>query len=270
MLFPSVVFSTSGIQKETITLFCMVVIAALLINDLLIAKKWNWGAFIIAVVLAYILGMIKYYYLGAFIPVLIAYTATVLLKRKQKLQPLPAIGVFLLIFCALLSLATLAHPNLHFTRFMEALVQNHDTMFVRTESRSLIYYNNLQPTLGSFMHNLPEAIISGLYRPFIWEVYKPIQIIIGIENFLILFFSLVSIYTFATNRFKSNLLVWAIIVYVLFLASLLALSSPNWGTLDRYKVGFKPFLLVLIFIPCRWVMSDIGELLGLNKYTKSE
>ncbi len=40
----------------------------------------------------------------------------------------------------------------------------------------------------------------------------------------------------------------ALLLYTVLLATLLALSSPNFGTLLRYKVGFLPFLAYLLLI----------------------
>jgi hypothetical protein len=37
-----------------------------------------------------------------------------------------------------------------------------------------------------------------------------------------------------------------VITYSVLLCIFLALSTPNFGTLIRYRVGFLPFLLVLI------------------------
>jgi hypothetical protein len=34
--------------------------------------------------------------------------------------------------------------------------------------------------------------------------------------------------------------------YVVFLCVFLALSTPNFGTLSRYRIGFTPFLWLLL------------------------
>jgi hypothetical protein len=42
------------------------------------------------------------------------------------------------------------------------------------------------------------------------------------------------------------LLITAVVLYTILLAALLALSSPNFGALSRYKVAFVPFFVYLL------------------------
>jgi hypothetical protein len=42
------------------------------------------------------------------------------------------------------------------------------------------------------------------------------------------------------------LLITAVVLYIVLLAALLALSSPNFGALSRYKVAFVPFFVYLL------------------------
>jgi hypothetical protein len=135
-------------------------------------------------------------------------------------------------------------------------------------SENVIHFTQLQPTFISLVKNAPLAIVSGLFRPFVWEGNSLFQYFTGAENLFILFTSLIALLLFRQIPVSTNpqvyLLFVAAILYILLLATLLAFSAPNFGALARYKVGFLPFLLYLI----TWAMSFIFKKLNMKYWRK--
>jgi hypothetical protein len=101
----------------------------------------------------------------------------------------------------------------------------------------------------SVLYQAPKALISGLFRPFLWEAWNVFQVLVAVENLILAALFLTSI-----PRWKeiftggNSLLVLSVLVYVVLLCVFLALSTPNFGTLVRYRVGFLPFFVLLMSI----------------------
>jgi hypothetical protein len=93
------------------------------------------------------------------------------------------------------------------------------------------------------------AFFSGLYRPFVTEVHTIWQVIAALENLLLLILTIAAL-TNVTRMITSRhrLLIFSLMIYITLLCVFLALSTPNFGTLSRYRVGFIPFFVLLLTI----------------------
>ncbi|MEM1137846.1 MAG: hypothetical protein AAGI07_18570, partial [Bacteroidota bacterium] len=147
-------------------------------------------------------------------------------------------------------LATRLHPNLYLGKVINALVLNHDLMVKDSaHPENLIFYNGLQPTFLAILKNIPKAFWEGLLRPYIWENGNVLKRIMALENTFFIGLLLTGIYRWRKACFplKYPLEIQAIIFFSLVLLVMLAISAPNLGNLVRYKAGFMPFLLLLLF-----------------------
>ncbi|MEO1653596.1 MAG: hypothetical protein AAFU64_08630, partial [Bacteroidota bacterium] len=54
-----------------------------------------------------------------------------------------------------------------------------------------------------------------------------------------------------------QLLLVATLTYIVILYTLLALASPNMGSLARYKIGASPFLIYLLSLPLSFYLYQI-------------
>jgi hypothetical protein len=106
----------------------------------------------------------------------------------------------------------------------------------------------------SVFKKAPEAIITGLFRPFLWEANNPVMLISGIENFLFLISTLylgLHIGPFRLVRLitKDPLLFFSF-TFALIFAFSVGLSTANYGALVRYRIPALPLFingLILIF-----------------------
>jgi hypothetical protein len=87
-------------------------------------------------------------------------------------------------------------------------------------------------------------LFSGLLRPFIWEASGMTALLASLENLIIMILLISSISEI--GRGTHRLLLFSALMYVMLLCVFLALSTPNLGTLSRYRVGFLPFLIFVI------------------------
>jgi hypothetical protein len=260
LLFPSVVFWSAGLTKETVAMACIIGSLHMLLSytfnlyhSVSLGKKLAHSLFIS--IACFVLWKLKYYYLGALLPVCLAYLATVYLFKHYFTATKPGLQISFLVilFCCILLLATQLHPNLWFSRFLQTLVINHNGTLQASSPEDLIHFNYLQPSWQSILQNLPLALFSGLFRPLAWEARTLFQWITGIENLFILVLTLYALTQIKPagklQEPKVYLLLTAALIYILFLSALLALSSPNFGALSRYKIAFLPLLLYIILFP---------------------
>ena len=127
-----------------------------------------------------------------------------------------------------------------------------------TNSNNAIHYRDLSPSLNSVLLNVPQALVSGIFRPFVWEAHNVTSMAAGVENLILLILTLMAIPSMPKLFSSPNrILVLAILTYILILATFLALSTPNLGTLSRYKVGFLPFLVYLLISQNQWIVRFI-------------
>jgi hypothetical protein len=256
LLFPSVVFWSSGLIKESIAMACITGSLHLLLSyqfklntpHTVSRKIWHGLILLFA---AYLVWKLKYYYLAVLLPVYLAYLATVyLLRRFTPIKPWAGILVFLVLFSGILAVATRLHPSLHPDVLLGTIIENHEVTLAASSPEDVIRFHPLQPDFVNFLKNTPLALVSGLFRPFVWEGNTLFQYITGIENLFILFITLLALFKLKKPSLAAQppvyLLLAATLTYILVLAIVLAFSAPNFGALARYKAGFLPFLLYFI------------------------
>jgi hypothetical protein len=199
--------------------------------------------------LLWLLWQLKYYYFGVLIPILVTSILVKMIDHKMKISSFYAkILIWVGVFISLLGLASLVHSNLQLENFLTALVRNHDLIYHASSPENLIQYNALEPTWTSLLANVPKALFSGLFRPMLWEAHTPLHDLLAIENSMLLLLTLLAIIHLFRYRPSGahSILLFATIVYILLMAALLALASPNLGSLARYRVGFLPFFVYLV------------------------
>jgi hypothetical protein len=246
--FPSVVFWTSGLIKESLAMACLYFICGvfLKVRNSFKVKIIHW---IVLFPALWILWGLKYYYLAVLFPVLLTeiFMTRVILKRYNELSTVKYATVWLFIFVIPLAFASVIHPNFYPERFLDVIVSNHNIFVEISDPEDIIRFTSLTATGTSILANAPVALMSGLFRPFIWEANNPLQWVAAIEN-AALFFLFAGAVIQLVRRKQSSSLLGAALVYCILLCVFLTLSTPNFGTLSRYRVGFLPFFVMLISV----------------------
>ena len=246
LFYPSVVFWSSGLIKESVGLACLFFLATVCIsiaNDKPVSGvEWMLTAFSL-----WVGWNLKYYWLGVFIPVAITSLAVIFVKRYKPEIARVELALWVGLFMVCLLIATNIHPNFYPKRFLEVIYQSNLEFMELTSPENAVHFYDLQPSAASVLGNLPRALVAGLFRPFVWEAHNIPSFLASMENLILLFVALTAVPAlrrFPGSRFR--LLTLAVLTYSLLLAAFLALSTPNFGTLSRYKIGFLPFLLFVM------------------------
>lgn len=248
LALPSFLFWSSGVIKESLASGAVMFLSGLFL--LLIKKQklkyWEW---IIGLISILILWNLKYYWAALFIPA--ALTSLIVIRYLKilipdNLKPLELL-MWIVVFFLLVLMASTIHPNFYLSRILIVIVENHNAYAMLSGDKPFIHFTHLEPTWNSIVANSPWALFSGLFRPFIFEASTPFQLMIAIENLLLLLLTIYNL-RYITQFWHSNerVLIFGLIIYILLLAIFLTLSTPNFGTLSRYRTGFLPFLFFLL------------------------
>lgn len=247
LFFPSVVFWTSGLIKESLAMAALYYIVGIFLK-LWAAEKIRIVQWLLLPICLWPLWSLKYYYLAVLLPVL--FTALVfrlllsprIAFRSWALEFLAWAVVFLLP----LYIVSQTRPNFNPGRFLEVIVSNYEDFVELSEPQDVIRYEGLHADAVSVLRYAPKALFSGLFRPFIWEAENIFQRLIAFENIFLVVLLLTSFPRWKMLvRSHHRILILSGVVYVVLLGVFLALSTPNFGTLARYRVGFLPFFILL-------------------------
>ncbi len=275
-LFPSVVFWSSGILKEALLVGGMGFMWAFFLQKTHLWKSESFykkglqGLWIGVITIA--LWKIKFYYVGAWLGILISYGIIFWVEKlffragfkstfstffQNRLSFLSSFWSRVLFFVGIgflgLALLPFLHPKFKPDRLLRVIVISHDQIAAATPAHNLVRYQNLTPTWGSILKNAPAALWAGLFRPFLWENKKQsffsalLSPLAAVENWLLLLLFLAYLKNKARNcGSELALLHLSLWIFILLMALFLALSAPNLGSLVRYKVGFLPYLVFIL------------------------
>ncbi len=246
IFFPSIAFWTSGLVKETLTYaaMCVVIWSVLpLMSD----GSFKWRDILLGLFSLLTLWKLKYYHAGTLLIVLIPMIIYSLIKQRGLSQKKNIAAVLVSLLMAILVVSTL-HYNLNLTRLFELIVSNNEIHLAQSTQEKVIHYNELSPTLSSMTYNWPIAIFQGLFGPQLWQSWNMLSFMQAIENTILLMITMISLPYMKRLIQRDYMTAFLSMIYILTLASFLSLSTPNYGTLSRYKVAYLPFLLIYIFL----------------------
>jgi hypothetical protein len=189
--------------------------------------------------------MLKYYIAAAILPCLVLYF---LMERKAKISSLQWYSLSFFLTIAMVFGLHFMHPNFDPKWFLIAIEEARNTLIENSKPESIIQlYSGVNIILAGSI-NFFILLISGFFRPALFESFQFPIILAGIENTLLLFLFISRFFGKLTFEKKDLNLIIVVIIYIAFLALLLSYSSPNFGTLSRFKIYYLPFFLILILI----------------------
>lgn len=266
MGIPTVVFWSSGINKETI---CMASLGFLTkcLFDIVVYKKRILLYSFICFLAIYIIGTIKSYIIISYLPFFLFF---LLLYKINKTN-----NVFFRIILKLtipamfmLSVAYIYFNGEElFTRFSSEKVLDSITYNQKAfqnqasyESGSFFTAGDFDGSFGGLLKMAPIAITTTFFRPFIWECRNLIMLLSSIEGMtlllftLSLFFTRKGIRTFFHTLVSDPVVLYSIAFSLLF-AIFIGASTFNFGSLVRYKIPCMPFFVSALIIIKSYIVS---------------
>lgn len=247
LFMPSVVLWTSGVLKESVAMAALFFLTGIFLK-IWFGDRVRWWEGVIGIVAMWVFWKLKYYYAGAFIPIVIAalFYRYVIARRVWLAAGSEAV-VWLGLLILPLVLVTLLHPNFNIDRVLTVIISNNQVYNDLSQAGEYVQFRDLSASFVSVLTNAPWALFSGLFRPLVWETSSLVQAAQGVENTVLLLVFVAAL--FKMSRYTASphrLLMLALIVFVVGTCVFITMSAPNFGTLSRYRVGYISFFTFLI------------------------
>lgn len=256
LYFPSLIFWGTGILKDTFTLYGTALVV-FYVHEFFIIKKRSFKNLIMLILGIFLVIKIKPYIFMVLFPgtlMWIFYNRIIKLKNGfiiMLLFPVLIFGLGLLSYIVLMSLGN----SLDKFSLDNALKTAAEAQMDLKQS----YYGGASFDIGDYDGTLrgafnlfPAAVIAGLFRPFIWESGSIVLLLAGIENFLILCFTMYVLFktriTNAVRLIVKHPLLFYCFLFSIFFAFIVGLTTSNFGALVRFKIPLIPFLAGGLFI----------------------
>jgi hypothetical protein len=177
-----------------------------------------------------------------FFPILLSKTLRSYTRVSVKLYPV-FIGVFFIMIILMFS-----HPNLRPERLMTVIQENHEMIKEISEQGKTIQFIETENPYFNFLLNIPISLFAGLFMPLPWQGMNILAIATGILNFILLIFFIKKLFSLSIKDFTQiSSLNLSMALYIIIMAILMAYTTPNFGTLERYKISYIGFFIFWVF-----------------------
>lgn len=107
-------------------------------------------------------------------------------------------------------------------------------------------------SIGSMLKMAPAAVITTLFRPFLWESKKLSTLLSSFESLAMMLFTFFVMFKVGLRKFLRTCVKDPTVLYCLSFSVLFALfvgaTTFNFGTLCRYKIPCMPFYVIALFL----------------------
>ncbi len=244
-IWPSFVFWSSGILKESVAVGLLFGIIA---NCFKMLESKSVSKLISLIIAVYLLFLIKYYFAVVLFVILAVYGIIALTKLHKKSILWQTAAWILMLFTGMV-LGGFLHPNLEPLAILGVVITNNQAFVKLSNSHSLVQFINTSTEWIWLLINAPKALFAGLFLPLGFTNSSIVYSISALENWILLILFVRGLLLIKLENLKLNFnLLLASISYIIMLAIFLTLSTPNLGTLARYKIAFIPVFLVLVLM----------------------
>ncbi|MGI4862321.1 MAG: hypothetical protein ACRYFZ_00245 [Janthinobacterium lividum] len=255
---PSVFFWGSGLLKDTLCLGALGWLFYIL-NRGAIERRNILRCIIIGIIATYLLLGLKIYILLCFLPMSVLWVFNENSSRiRSNIVRILAKPILFVVggAIAVVALTSITKGDEHYdlAKIGERSKTNSDYLYkVSVEQNGSGYNLGTQDgSIGGMVKLAPMAIITSLFRPFLWEAHNPVMMLSALEALFFLLFTLRIFYRtgiWATIRLiSSNSVLSLCFVFALIFSASVAITSSNFGTLVRYKIQMMPFYLAGLYI----------------------
>ncbi|MGM0649140.1 MAG: hypothetical protein ACQES1_01395 [Bacteroidota bacterium] len=253
LFIPSVVFWSSGLFKDSLT-FSFALLSIISIYHLIIKPEKRIRYFFYLLFAAYILLNVKPY---IFYAVLAAALIWFMIEQSKRIKS----GFLKFLLMPIIVVIIFGGGLFAFSQLGNLVGGYYSDMDVMAERASVIqedlsreYYGentfdigDWEPTIGGMLSKFPQAVIAGLYRPFIWDGTTIFMILSGLENLILLLLSLYILLRIGPIRFFRHLskdpFLSFCFIFAVIMSFFIGLATANFGALVRYRIPLLPFFI---------------------------
>jgi hypothetical protein len=257
LFIPSTFVWGSAIFKDTV---CMFGLGWMVYTSfrIFIDRDFSLKNFFLLGISFYLIAVIKIYILLAFLPalalwILMTFSHQIRIASVRFLVRLLVIGVVIGAF-VLISRSFSKELNRYSLDKITSTIESTRgwIVYASGEEGSAYDLGTVDASLGGMLSKFPAAVNVTLFRPFLWEVKKPIMLLSALESMMFFILLLIVFYrngvlkTFVTIFKNPNLLFF--FAFTLIFAFAIGISTGNFGTLSRYKIPCMPFFAAFLIV----------------------
>lgn len=250
VFMPSVMFWGSGILKEPIAIFLLCIVFYVL-HKLVIRREFSLVAILIFLFCFGLLVKLKSFFLIVFYP---SFALFVLYHYINEIRPSLLRKSSKLFSVLILSLLIIISPFILMSTGLDQAIMGSTFEYIMTYSQNLSENTGssydlglAEPSLIGLITVMPQAIIVSLFRPFLWESNKIVVLVSAIESTFVVGLTFYFVLKGGILHLFSNLLKHPILIFLLtftlIFATVVGVSSGNFGALARYKIPCIPFYI---------------------------
>lgn len=264
LFIPSVFFWGSGLLKDTFTMaaFGYLIYA---MHSIIVRRHKIIGSLIIILLSSYAILTIKPYILVGFLPALILWIVQLNLQ-KIKAQTVRVLTLPLLLLIAIgfgylvLFFMGDALADYKLTNILEKARTTQRDLKSEHYMGNSFDIGDFEANVSSILGKFPAATFSAIFRPLIFEANNVVMFLSGLENLLILLFTIRVLFTVGiggvfNSFFRHGLLTFSLFFSVFFAFSV-GLTTSNFGSLVRYKIPCIPFFIAALFLIRHFYRAD--------------
>ena len=256
LLWPSVWFWATGLSKEALLVGSGAWLTALVLEQLYgepdarLPAWWSRAGWWLAVgTLAFVHFKMRYFFAAPLLAVLVGIALVRGLQVRGLARPRWAQAVALLaVLGSGLWLAQQVGVAFSINKFTNQVVRVYTSDLPNLVGRPHFEYPNLRPTLESVLSYAPLAVGNTLTRPYLGEARELRLAAAGAENLLLLALLLAAAVGLLRGRpgHLPFVLGLGLLIFCIVLAALMGLTTPNLGSLHRYRSDLMPYLVLLL------------------------
>jgi hypothetical protein len=273
LLWPSVVWWTSGLTKETLLVGTAAGLLACLLPVLYgMPRPGLWSICtraVLGIVLIWVMVRIRLLFALPFLGCVLGPVLVRLATRRgwvgyKQAYQVGSLLVLLVVGGTLAGMLSIMYLGPNY--FTHEVALNYQHGLLTSQGRPHLEYADWQPTYANMLRHAPLAVLQALSRPWLGESTRPIYLATALENTVLLLLLCVAVVAVWRKRAGAlpSALVVALLVYCLLLTAFIGLSTPNLGTLSRYRTTLLPWLLLLLLQNdyARSLLKRLGQWAG--------
>jgi hypothetical protein len=258
LFIPSVLFWGSSVLKDPICIGCIGWILAGFVNIFFKGKSRSKNLPFIFIA-CFILYLTKGYIMLA-LAVSIVFWLVAALKEQIPYKTLRDLMFPFLLLTTLLSIYFLL-DNIQeslgqyaLDNFAESVKFNQMNYAASEDAAGGSYFDigEIDPTPLGMLKLAPKVINATFFRPYVWESKNIMMLFSAMESMLLMIFTLYVFYKLRFFRFFKAILNQPLLlqcfVFSIILGFAVGITTPNFGTLMRYKIPCIPFFTAMLFI----------------------
>jgi len=257
LYLPTFVFWSSGILKDPLCTGALGWLTYSLYEAFVKKKNIPKNIFII-IVAGYVIADLKIYILVSYLPFFLLFLALKNLNLLKNIFAKIIVGTVMLVGIMV-----------SFTRIMNKLqgsmakfagkgitttIKNYQDNYAAQAEIAQSNFSlgvEFDGSVSSLIKMAPAAVVATLYRPFIWESRKPSTLLSSLESLAIILLTLKVLRNTGPRIFFKlwgDPAIMYCIGFSLFFALFVGATTPNFGTLCRYKIPCIPFYIIAMFL----------------------